>query len=106
MSSIRQGGDAKGLSGVTDTYRRQGGSPAPWVSALHNIKQLSPRELQVFQLLDQGISNQQLADALFISERTVRAHLGNISSKLGLDLRLQLCLASHAYKYGCCDHLA
>ncbi|MEU1816643.1 LuxR C-terminal-related transcriptional regulator [Streptomyces roseifaciens] len=73
-----------------------------WVDALPRVDQLTARELEVFTLLSHGSSNQALADALFVSERTIRAHLTSIAIKLGLDSRLQLCLASHAHNHGCC----
>lgn len=72
-----------------------------WVEALRRVEQLTSRELEVFGLLPQGASNQEMADVLFVSERTIRAHLSSISVKLRLASRLQLCLAAHAHKYGC-----
>jgi DNA-binding NarL/FixJ family response regulator len=72
-----------------------------WAEALQRVGQLTTRELEVFGLLSQGVSNQELADSLFVSERTVRAHLSSISAKLRLKSRLQLCLAAHAHNYGC-----
>ncbi|MFE5871737.1 response regulator transcription factor [Streptomyces roseifaciens] len=76
-------------------------STEAWVDALQRVEQLTSRELEVFALLSQGGSNQALADELFVSERTIRAHLTSISAKLRLASRLQLCLASHAHSYGC-----
>lgn len=73
----------------------------PWVDALHRVDRLTSRELQVFRLLSGGITNQDMADRLFVSERTIRAHVKGVSGKLHLGTRLQLCLASHAYRYGC-----
>ncbi|WP_424889592.1 response regulator transcription factor [Streptomyces sp. XH2] len=72
-----------------------------WADALPRVEHLTSRELEVFRLLSHGSSNQAMADALFVSERTVRAHLTSISAKLRLDSRLQLCLASHAHNHGC-----
>jgi DNA-binding NarL/FixJ family response regulator len=53
---------------------------------------LSARELQVAQAVAEGRSNKEVADLLFISERTVKAHLGSVFEKLGLRDRLQLVL--------------
>ncbi|MFE1766791.1 response regulator transcription factor [Streptomyces angustmyceticus] len=72
-----------------------------WAESLRRVGELTSRELEVFALLSQGSSNQELADALFVSERTIRAHLSSISAKLRLASRLQLCLASHAHTHGC-----
>ncbi|MEM1323767.1 MAG: response regulator transcription factor [Bacteroidota bacterium] len=51
--------------------------------------QLSPRELGVLQLLAKGLSNQDIARALFISERTVKFHVSAILSKLGASNRTE-----------------
>lgn len=53
---------------------------------------LSPREAQVARLVAAGRSNKEVADSLFISERTVKAHLGTIFDKLAVRDRLQLVL--------------
>ncbi len=47
------------------------------------------RELEVTTLLAQGMSNREIANALFISEHTVRNHLGHVFSKLGVSSRTQ-----------------
>nr|MBA3277114.1 hypothetical protein [Chloroflexia bacterium] len=48
---------------------------------------LSQREREVLQLLAQGMSNQEIADALFISVRTAANHVGSILAKLNLGSR-------------------
>lgn len=53
---------------------------------------LSERELEVLVLIAEGLSNQEIADRLVISERTVRNHVGNILSKLHLANRTQAAL--------------
>ena len=44
---------------------------------------LSKRELDVLSLIAQGLSNQEIAEELFISISTVKTHTSNIYSKLG-----------------------
>lgn len=54
---------------------------------------LTARELEVLQLLAQGMANRAIAEALFISERTVQSHLANIFAKMGVSSRLEAVLA-------------
>jgi NarL family two-component system response regulator LiaR len=53
---------------------------------------LSEREVEVLQLLAEGRSNQEIADKLFISERTIRNHVSAILGKLHLANRTQAAL--------------
>jgi two-component system, NarL family, response regulator LiaR len=50
---------------------------------------ISQRELEVLQLMADGLSNQQIADALFISLNTVKTHTSNVFSKLDVQRRTQ-----------------
>jgi DNA-binding CsgD family transcriptional regulator len=43
---------------------------------------LTPREVEVLRLIAAGKSNRQIADALFISERTVKGHMTNLHMKI------------------------
>jgi NarL family two-component system response regulator LiaR len=53
---------------------------------------LTEREMEVLRLIAQGYSNRQIADALVITEMTVRAHVSNILGKLHLASRTQAAL--------------
>ena len=53
---------------------------------------LTPREMQVLQLVAQGLSNPEIAAKLFISERTVRNYVSHILDKLHLANRVQAAL--------------
>lgn len=50
--------------------------------------ELTEREREVLALMVEGMSNQQIADRLFLSLGTVKFHIGNIYSKLGVDSRV------------------
>ena len=53
---------------------------------------LTRRETEVLQQLALGKSNQQIAEALVIADKTVRTHISNILSKLGVSSRTQAAL--------------
>ncbi len=50
--------------------------------------ELTEREREVLALMVDGLSNQEIADRLFLSLGTVKFHAGNIYSKLGVDSRV------------------
>jgi DNA-binding NarL/FixJ family response regulator len=56
-------------------------------AAVHS--ELTPRETEVLQLVANGTSNRDIANALCISENTVKNHLRNILEKLHLENRVQ-----------------
>jgi DNA-binding CsgD family transcriptional regulator len=53
------------------------------------IEPLSPRELEVLGLIDQGLSNAEIAGELIVAPSTVKTHINNIFGKLGVRTRLQ-----------------
>lgn len=67
-------------------------------SETHWLSLLSERERAVARMAASGESNQSIADALNITERTVKAHLTSSFEKLGVSDRLQLALKVHGLK--------
>jgi len=61
----------------------------PSKKALDLVEPLSERELEVLHLLAAGLSNQEIAQKLFISLNTVRTHTKNINTKLNVHSRTQ-----------------
>lgn len=53
---------------------------------------LTPREVEILQFLARGKSNRDIAEALYISERTVQTHLTNIFAKMQVSSRLEAVL--------------
>jgi NarL family two-component system response regulator LiaR len=53
---------------------------------------LTQREVEILKLVAAGLTNQEIADQLVVSERTVRAHVSNILAKLHLANRTQAAL--------------
>ncbi len=56
------------------------------------LDQLTPTEFQVLRWIGQGKSNDEIAEAMFISKNTVRSHIKSIYSKFDTHSRLQLAL--------------
>jgi len=50
---------------------------------------ISKRELEILQLIDEGLSNQQIAGKLFVSEHTVKKHVSNLFFKLDVQRRTE-----------------
>lgn len=63
--------------------RRPAPSPGPEAGLL------TPRETDIVRLLAQGLSNAEIAEALFVEPSTVKSHLGRAMTKLGTRDRLQ-----------------
>ena len=67
--------------------------PAPSTFA-RNTRQveslgITPRELEILELIASGLSNREIAEAIFVSENTVKTHSSRLFNKLGAHRRTQ-----------------
>jgi LuxR family maltose regulon positive regulatory protein len=70
----------------------------PGLNDAFHVEPLSCREKEMLKSLFNGISNREIAGRLFVSENTVKFHLKNIYSKLGVGNRLQAINAARALR--------
>jgi two-component system, NarL family, response regulator LiaR len=68
------------------------------VRAPESPEALTERETEVLKLMARGKANKQIASALFVGEKTIKAHVSSILAKLGVQSRTQAAL--HAVRTG------
>jgi DNA-binding NarL/FixJ family response regulator len=68
-----------------------GGSPSS-MEPPPEFAQLTPREQEVLQLIAKGCSNREIAEQLYISERTVKNHVNSVLRRLNLRDRTQVAI--------------
>jgi DNA-binding NarL/FixJ family response regulator len=78
------------LAPPTPGRGRDGGRPTPAAQL-----GLTPREAEVLALVAAGRSNRQIAQALFISPKTVGVHVSNLLAKLGAADRVEAAAIAH-----------
>jgi DNA-binding NarL/FixJ family response regulator len=84
-------------TGVSDLGTARDGKIGP---AVARMESLTTRQLEVLDLLAQGKSNQEIADALVVEEITVKTHVTAILRKLEVRNRLQAAMAWRQYNDG------
>jgi DNA-binding NarL/FixJ family response regulator len=75
---------ASGRTVFWDSFRR------PRTAALAGVEALTPSELRVATLAADGKSNREIAQALFVTPKTVEVHLSHAYRKLGIRSRREL----------------
>ena len=81
------------LDHVAPMLRR---SSTPDSEHVNAVASLTPREREVFELIANGRSNPEIAAGLFLSEATVKTHVGHILSKLNARDRVQAVVIAYA----------
>lgn len=80
---------ARGIAGrANEELVASGASPRP--EAKGGVASLTPSELRVARMVAAGMSNREVAEALFLARRTVETHLTHTYSKLGISSRREL----------------
>ena len=101
INAVRQviAGDALLAPSITRRLVERFARPADELAVNHTaISSLTPRELEVLKLVARGMKNSEIAQALFLSESTVKTHVARMLSKLGLRDRTQAVIV--AYEFG------
>lgn len=80
---------------------QKAGSKGQSSSGVDSPEQLTPREVEVLQLVAQGLTNAEIARRLYISVKTVQAHRASLMRKLGAHDRVDL--VKYAIKAGLLD---
>lgn len=75
-------------------------SPASFVLDEARLESLgiTPRELEILQLMSEGLSNREIADRVHVSENTVKTHSSRVFDKLGARRRTQAVQLGKSYR--------
>ncbi|MEV0374059.1 response regulator transcription factor [Streptomyces sp. NPDC050636] len=84
--------DPRTTARVMDRLRRPQPSGAP------ELDRLSPRELEILQLIGEGLTNRQIAERVYLAEKTVKNRVSAILSKLGVGRRVQAAILAERLK--------
>ena len=86
--ALRAAGLVHDGSAREDLLRAAGARPRR--TALSGVDSLTPSERRVAQMAAEGMINREIAQSLFVTEKTVETHLGNTCAKLKVRSRTEL----------------
>lgn len=91
------GGDAMIAPSVTRRLLEHFSAPRAATSTERpeRFDDLTDRELDVLRMIARGMSNAEVAEALFVAETTVKTHVGHLLTKLGVRDRLQAVILAY-----------
>ncbi|GAA3506989.1 response regulator [Streptomyces showdoensis] len=81
--------DPRMTSRVMARIRGPEPEPEPRAAATAELDRLSPREREILDLIGLGLTNRQIAERLFLAEKTVKNRVSAILGKLGVGRRIQ-----------------
>lgn len=90
IRAVAAGGSYLGAQAAADLLRHVDSQGQPTLPELP--EPLSSRETEVLALIAKGMGNREIAEALFVSEKTVKTHVANILQKLNVKSRTQAAL--------------
>jgi DNA-binding NarL/FixJ family response regulator len=98
LEGIRAVAAGEALASPSVTRRlieRFADAPGPPLQQPAELAELTPREREVFEHMAHGLSNAELAELLYLSEKTVKTHVGRILRKLGLRDRVHAVILAY-----------
>lgn len=98
LEGIRAVAAGEGLASPSVTRRlieRFADAPGPPLQPPAELAELTPREREVFEHMAHGLSNAELAERLYLSEKTIKTHVGRILMKLGLRDRVHAVILAY-----------
>nr|WP_245606228.1 response regulator transcription factor [Streptomyces himastatinicus] len=89
VSAVRTVAGGRSMLDPGATARVMARLRGPQPSTPDELERLSPREREILELIGDGLTNRQIAERLFLAEKTVKNRISSILSKLGVGRRIQ-----------------
>ncbi|MCD9594832.1 response regulator transcription factor [Streptomyces sp. 8ZJF_21] len=98
VSAVRTVADGRSMLDPGATARVMARLRGPAPSGPVELENLSPREREILQLIGDGLTNRQIAERLFLAEKTVKNRISSILAKLGVGRRIQAAVIAERLK--------